>query len=424
MTTIEDKHAIIIVKGKRLIESNVESEIIQGISEIQNLLYSAAICITPVLESGIPSDLVKFLTSKNDRMVSSSAKCLASLSIGTVEQTKLLLDLDIISICFGLIDQSSETVFCDIVWLMGQIMDNSETVRGIIHDLGISKVISKRLENSLSNTSYAMISWFIDVFCSKLVSFDQMRGFVQPILKLLIIKKEDVLDGALTALNSISMNRKSEEIQFLIDSGCLIVLQKVIEENIKSTKHKIVWIAQRVLGNFTSGNSVDHLEAVLKIGYPKFFPYLCVHNDVDIRRDCFLILSNMTAIGTTDQIQQLITSSVLSTGLRELESEQDQKVLRWAVEAYSAAIGRGTTEQIQILCKEGCLELFGKGLQLDSTEAVLRCLQMFWILNSRDKKGEILKNINELGKSKINELQGHSDPKISQYAKALHSLFK
>jgi hypothetical protein len=403
----------------QMIFGNDEEAILNGTRSVRKILSrEQEPPIDEVIESDVVPRLVELLQCPNDDIQFEAAWALTNVASGTSKHTKAVLQAGAVPAFVKMSYTSEKTENREqATWALGNIAGDSCQCRDYVLSCGALPPLIDNLKNSGNKSFLRNGTWTLSnlVRGKPAPDFDQVKGCLEPLYRLLHLQDEEILGDACWAISYIT-DGEDHRIQAVVEAGLVPRLVKLM----RSPNQAIVTPALRAVGNIVTG-SEEQTQAAIDMG-----ALLAVRDIIEgteersVLKECAWAISNVTA-GTAAQIQVVLECG-LAPLLLQLMEEGEFEVRKEVTWTITNAISGGNDEQTKYLMKEGFLKAMVDLLTSHDVKVVTLCLEA---LGKVLKIGETMMNKGgsdcnpyalELeangGLEALEDLQNHSHKKI------------
>jgi HEAT repeat protein len=419
-------------------DSKIKLESTKGFHNILSIENNPP--IQQVIDTDVVPILVNFLQNKQNPSLQYEAACvLTSITSGTSDQTRVVIDNGAIPIFIHLLKSTNEDVCQESVWALGNIAGDSVEFRDIVLQNGALDVLLQVSQQSFNkSTKLSMIrqiTWTISNLCRDKPNFELVRPALPLLAKLLFSKDTDVVADACWALSYLSDGTK-EQISTVLATGIASRLIELLGNEDASVQAP----ALRTVGNIVTGD-IEQIQVIIDLNALPALLNLLENPFKNIHKEACFIISNITA-GTQDQIQAVIDANIVPK-LIDLLNSSELDIQKLSVCTISNIAEHGLIQQVLTLLQMGIIPPLISLLHAQDNElikVVLDSLQNILRFTSGSSdiaaKQQVKHIINEFcnGKHCINikyiinikaieDLQNHKDKEIYNRAIQLVELF-
>eukprot|EP00658_Telonema_sp_P-2_P024365 TRINITY_DN19783_c0_g2_i1.p1 TRINITY_DN19783_c0_g2~~TRINITY_DN19783_c0_g2_i1.p1 ORF type:complete len:1381 (+),score=466.60 TRINITY_DN19783_c0_g2_i1:101-4243(+) len=327
--------------------------------------------IDEIIELGVIPRFVEFLQCHDDPILQIEASMILN-SIVTSEKsehTEAVVEAGALPHLVQLLRSTNETANLQAAWVLNNIASESVVYRDrVVVEDGLSALLVSMQEIPFPEAGQLALKTQLSAllsFCgdrlgdrSKLPA-DVIRPALQVLRKILESydpkADDEVLCMVCSVISCISKDGEDDSIGQIVDA-CLCSL---LVELLRHRNPRVQAASVRALGNLVSGDDERHTQAVLDCAVlPQLLLVLQNQNHMwETRSDICWMLSNI-AVGSLEQIQQLIESNLIPTLVKLLEDQTDHIDVRteaaWVVSNSAAS---GSRIQIKYLVSQRCIHV-------------------------------------------------------------------
>jgi importin subunit alpha-6/7 len=405
------------------IMGNNEEAVVEAVRALRKLLsIEKNPPIADVIATGVVPRLAQFLRCEsNTTLQFESAWALTNIASGTSEQTHVVIDHECVPLFVCLLRSPSEDVREQAIWALGNIAGDSAKCRDLVLKAGAMDSVVHCLANTENLSMLRNGTWTLSNLCRGKPGpqFEAVRGCIPLLANLLRHSDTEVLTDTCWAFSYLTDGENSK-IQAVLEAGVARRVCDLLQHSSTSVQTP----ALRIAGNIVTGTDVQ-TQAMLNAGFLDKLLYLLKSTSrANLLKEGSWAVSNITA-GNQAQLQVVLDSGIMSVLLKLLRdgSFDVKKECTWAV---SNATSTGSSYQISVLVKQGCLPPLCTMLDcndsrtvhvaLEGTQNILKVgAKMADKQGTHNRYAAIVENAG--GVDTIEELQNHDNEDI--YNKAI-----
>jgi len=327
--------------------------------------------IDEIIELGVIPRFVEFLQCHDDPILQIEASMILN-SIVTSEKsehTEAVVEAGALPHLVQLLRSTNETANLQAAWVLNNIASESVVYRDrVVVEQGLSALLSSMQDIPFPEAGQLALKTQLSAllsFCGDRLG-DRSKlpaDVISPALKVLrtILEcfdpkaDDEVLCMVCSVISCISKDGEDDSIGQIVEAE----LCPLLVELLRHRNPRVQAASVRALGNLVSGDDERHTQAVLDCAVlPQLLLVLENQNHMwETRSDICWMLSNI-AVGSLEQIEQLIESELIPTLVALLEEQNDHIDVRteaaWVVSNSAAS---GSRAQIKYLVSQRCIHV-------------------------------------------------------------------
>eukprot|EP00656_Telonema_subtile_P019323 TRINITY_DN20598_c0_g1_i2.p1 TRINITY_DN20598_c0_g1~~TRINITY_DN20598_c0_g1_i2.p1 ORF type:complete len:1359 (+),score=368.82 TRINITY_DN20598_c0_g1_i2:117-4193(+) len=327
--------------------------------------------IDEIIELGVIPRFVEFLQCHDDPILQIEASMILNSIVTSdkAEHTEAVVEAGALPHLVQLLRSTNETANLQAAWVLNNIASESVVYRDrVVVEQGLSALLVSMQDIPFPEAGQLALKTQLSAllsFCGDRLG-DRSKlpaEVISPALQVLrkILNSSDpkaddeVLCMVCSVISCISKDGEDDSIGQIVDAELCALLVELLRHR----NPRVQAASVRALGNLVSGDDERHTQAVLDCAVlPQLLLVLENQNHLwETRSDICWMLSNI-AVGSLEQIQQLIESNLIPTLVALLEEQSDHIDVRteaaWVV-SNSAASGSRT--QIKYLVSQRCIHV-------------------------------------------------------------------
>ncbi|XP_062136435.1 importin subunit alpha-4-like [Drosophila sulfurigaster albostrigata] len=395
-------------------DSSHPEEQLAAVKKVRELVSLENAPVETLINNGMLPILVECIKPFNSPQLQLEAVwTLTNIASGPSELTHKVATSGAVPILVNLLSAGDYKVADQAIWALGNIIGDGPEKRDFVLGFGLIQPILNLLKAELPISFVRNIAWVIGNIsrqCEPVVS-QQITMEIQPALKVLLEYTDvQVVKDTMWAINNFTQDK--DRIQIIVESGIVPKIVSLVGSNVVSIKCAAV----NCLGNIVTGTD-EQTQAVLDTNILSYFPSLCLHPDMQLRRSIMWFLSNIVA-GTVSQIQQIIDANLIAPIIENM-CNGDFGIQREAAYAIGSLCSKGAREQINSIIHDRVISPYCHLLvchDIELIKSVLNGLKNM-LDNAETNQLEVAILIEECGGlDKIESLQNHENNEIYKLA--------
>ncbi|KAG9441408.1 hypothetical protein H6P81_017262 [Aristolochia fimbriata] len=372
---------VILPDVSELIWSEDRNQQLRGTIKIRDLLSRRKNPpVEEIVRSGAVERLVEFL-SRDDfpRLQLQSAGVLCSITSGTSENAKLVVDHGAVPSFVKLLGSPCDEIREQAIRVLGNIAGHSAGNRDVVLGHGaLVPLLAMVLKDHTKLSTLRIIARTIFNLCKGKPEppMRETQLVLSALERLLRSNDAQILEDASRAISHITDDGAEDRIQAVIDAGLCPRLIRLLS---LPSPTPILAPALRAVGNIAAGDD-DQTQTLI---HHRALHYLCTllthHRDQNIKREACWVVSNIAA-GNENQIHALIKSGVVRPLIRLLRNRGDPGTEIEVVWAIANIAFGGTRDQIKFLASQGCIGPLCDQLARPDSRIATVCLKALEII--------------------------------------------
>ncbi|XP_062133889.1 importin subunit alpha-4-like [Drosophila sulfurigaster albostrigata] len=322
-------------------DSSHPEDQLAAVKKVRELVSLENAPVETLINNGMLPILVECIKPFNSPQLQLEAVwTLTNIASGPSELTHKVATSGAVPILINLLSAGDYKVADQAIWALGNIIGDGPEKRDFVLGFGLIQPILILLKAELPISFVRNIAWVIGNISRKWepVVSQQITMEIQPALKVLLEYTDvQVVKDTIWAINNFTQDK--DRIQIIVESGIVPKIVSLVGSNVAYIKCAAV----NCLGNIVTGTD-EQTQAVLDTNILSYFPSLCLHPDMQLRRNIMWFLSNIVA-GSVSQIQQVIDAGLMPNVIDNLWSS-DSRVKREAAYVLSNLCQNGAREQL------------------------------------------------------------------------------
>ncbi|KAJ4817114.1 Importin subunit alpha [Rhynchospora pubera] len=345
-----------------------------------------------VITADVVARLVELLSSKKNlrgpQLQVEAAWALTNITAGTSEHTEVVTNAGAVPKLVKLLESPRSNVREQAMWALGNIAAESQRCRELVIDHGGLGQLLSQFNEHAKVSNLRMATWTLSNLCfGKLPSKSQTKAVLQILQQLLNSIDEKILSDTCWAVSYLC-NHGTDEIQMVIESQICCRLVKLLMHS----SPKVVTPVILALANVSAADDCQ-VQFLIDSGILQCLLKLLTRNHQKcIRNQACMTVSNICA-GTAAQIQAIIDAKMVPL-LIQLSQHGESDIKKEAIWAIANATSGGSPDQIRSLVGDGCIIALCNALVLSDADLLYACLNG---LESILKVGEMEKMKDEAG---------------------------
>lgn len=405
----------------------------KGIIGIRRILCEhKEIPIQVIIDQNAVPRIIEFTQQENQKHLQLEATwALANLASGTSEQTRCLIQKNVINVFTTIAQSPYSQIVEQAVWGLGNISGDCIEFRNLILKSNTPKILMNVYNKFLNNpTIIGHITWVFSNLCRIRNEREHFMSILRDIVGNLIstftfANDMSILDDCLMGFCKYV---KGNYVPLFVDDNFIFKLRQFYSTLLNDFQANIMKISavNTIVGGITSSED-SYTDKIIKVNFLEDMTKLLATNNEQLHREICWITSNI-AIGTEEQIRALLSEQGLLDKIFQFAFSDNEELSKEAVWSICNLTKTKLEGNIAVLFEKGILDLF-KHFLCEDTEVkriILIMEGLIQLIDYFETKGPEQKGIfintllqKEIG-AQLEAFQAH--PSDLVYLKALYIL--